>query len=102
MFRRPPNSTRTYSLLPYPSLCRSDQSEYEGHVRGEGEGSVHYGRDWGFGIGDAEKCASGSGNMPSPTPVRRILATTREIGMAMLFRIQIGRASCRESVCKYV
>src|SRR3546814_11913010 len=25
--------------------------------------------------------------MPSPTPVRRILATTREIGMAMLLRI---------------
>src|SRR3546814_10087887 len=54
--------------------------------RGEGEGSVHYGRDWGFGIGDSEKCASGSGNMPSLTPVRRILATTREIGMAMLLR----------------
>src|SRR3546814_15781188 len=64
-----------------------DQAGDEVRVRGGGGGSVQYGRDWGFGIGDSEKCASGSGNMPSPTPVRRILATTREIGMAMLLRI---------------
>src|SRR3546814_672192 len=42
--------------------------------------------DWSSDVCSSD-LASGPGNMPSPMPVRRILATTREIGAAMLLRI---------------
>src|SRR3546814_19117221 len=40
MFRRPPRSTRTDTLFPYPTLCRSlDREEHAGFQFGAGAGA---------------------------------------------------------------
>src|SRR3546814_18680931 len=100
MIRRPPRSTRTDTLFPYTTLFRS--------VR---EGALIFGRhhdtqpreqrDDIDREGDEERIA--------PTPVEEILRRQRcdqeheqQAGDDQAERREIGRASCRERVCKYV
>src|SRR3546814_15976158 len=43
MIRRPPKSTRTYTLVPYTTLCRSAHAGWRG--ADDGAGRVHLPRD---------------------------------------------------------
>src|SRR3546814_1211534 len=43
MRRRPPRSTRAYTLFPYTTLVRSADVLLHGHVRIEGVGLEHHG-----------------------------------------------------------
>src|SRR3546814_20973724 len=99
MIRRPPISTRTDTLFPYTTLCRS-----------------HGNRD--FLLGEAYAQRAGMRLLEDPTRIelngkpvllmhgdtlctddvayQRFRAQTRDPAW------QVGRASCRERVCQYV
>src|SRR3546814_18058696 len=89
MIRRPPRSTRTDTLFPYTTLCRS--------YRGCGglDCAEHSGaRLWmhnNFLIDRGGKMSKSAGEF-----LRLQLLVDRG------YHPQIGRASCRERVCQYV
>src|SRR3546814_12853374 len=93
MIRRPPRSTRTDTLFPYTTLCRSRIVGYAYAVpfrkrpayRYTVKHSIYIHPDFvGVGIG------------------RRLLKALVESCATSGFRQKIGRASCRERVCQYV
>src|SRR3546814_15276510 len=119
MIRRPPRSTRTDTLFPYTTLFRSDEVEAPAIV-GCGVDDARIPQretllvDIGVGnlelIGlaavrqsraEAQVAVTDRGRISevgASGPFRRVLNLTEigDIGR------QIGRASCRERVCKYV
>src|SRR3546814_15501595 len=109
MIRRPPRSTRTDTLFPYPTLFRSPQlacigDEAVGGAVGDGGARVGVvlGAVGQWAIIGIDPVRGGSGDRGRQ---RRIdaqdLHQPAELGDAAGTRA-IGRASCRESVCQYV
>src|SRR3546814_12589399 len=123
MIRRPPRSTRTDTLFPYTTLCRSSST-----VNGFGgallpsleNGSVIAPRpEW---PGRPRPPSSGSSSSPQggpwPAIARGLGVLARGGGSRPALRMrelspdqsfhrargaaEIGRASCRERVCQYV
>src|SRR3546814_20596376 len=93
MLRRPPKSTRTYSLFPYTTLVRSRASYICRRARGRDRDSPSPSRSAGRSPRPSSPGAR-SGSHHGSRPHRR-----HAIWDA---RYQIGRASCRERVCQYV
>src|SRR3546814_12008366 len=118
MIRRPPRSTRTYTLFPYTTLFRSTvltgtlnpatgaytvvQNAPIVHAEGLNENNQEF--TFGYQVTDGDgDTATGSLNVSvdDDTPIAgpSTLSTVDEGGLA---GGQIGRASCRERVCQYV
>src|SRR3546814_10961560 len=122
MFRRPPRSTRTYTLVPYTTLCRSPVSHLtRGHTgqiaatatppSGALRATIrvltcHLLRPGGGISARTLPClpaAKGvSHDRISRRPADRRQPVPRTLRAARRARLQIGRASCRERVCPYV
>src|SRR3546814_18396447 len=101
MIRRPPRSTRTDTLFPYTTLFRSRGPAVRRRADGDRAGDAPAatdrapaGADDGDAVYGADRAwhlAQRGGDVRGDRGPRR----------RQLFR-QIGRASCRESVCQYV
>src|SRR3546814_14961993 len=129
MIRRHPRSTRTYTLLPYPTLFRSSDCAAAERVleRAEAELSRVPARRFATALeiararlaalkGDAREALSrinaAKAHCPTRLPVQLFLAGGPELrpflagleinAAAELEPAKIGRASCRERVCQYV
>src|SRR3546814_20172633 len=107
MIRRPPGSTRTDTLFPYPTPFRSvgDQRLPRAAVRGEGgapEGAEEF-QPVDPRLDDVRHPATGQPHghvlRPDADRYRRTLAQSVERGA---FDLEIGRDSCREIVCQYL
>src|SRR3546814_8361609 len=58
MIRRPPRSTRTYTLFPYTTLFRSQEQPFHDHLQGDQCGQIQqYLSRLGAGCADGGKCA---------------------------------------------
>src|SRR3546814_20528795 len=127
MFRRPPESNRTDTLVPYPTLFRSDRVEqFRRALPRTGLGAARHRR---FALvavlGDFDLGHRGGGRLHQPRGagigfglfggelVEAARFLTREEGgvdrmmvadpaPAAFERVEIGRASCRERECHYV
>src|SRR3546814_18290717 len=112
MIRRPPRSTRTDTLFPYTTLCRSFAMvrDYQGSHSGEhGDGIVRseFHREM-FGermVASFEWVKDRMDPAGLLNPNR--LVRPPRMDDRSLFRYppdyaEIGRASCRERVCQYV
>src|SRR3546814_20023753 len=126
MIRRPPRSTRTYTLFPYTTLFRSYSNVSSPELTALD--LLNYGS---FGINriftilqelsevmKAPDLTRAARNYAQTTTVQRLgYLLDKEIGNAKLagalkrairdrkyfpIPLQIGKASCRESVCQYV
>src|SRR3546814_14030620 len=117
MIRRPPRSTRTYTLFPYTTLFRSQCAEIVGFANGES--GLSFDADGNLWILNEEAGAA------QVDPVTGELIAGSEVSfpsawagtfesIALLLEgvpnivdrnpwdPHIGRASCRERVCQYV
>src|SRR3546814_15901911 len=108
MIRRPPRSTRTDTLFPYTTLFRSHRHRRQGWAcRGISALRPRYSCSDGELL--ALAAAAADGRLPAEADLLRELAALLGIiwrdhgivGRQPPLR-QIGRASCRERVCKYV
>src|SRR3546814_14241866 len=104
MIRRPPRSTRTDTLFPYTTLFRSVDaaSNEEGHAMSDDRDRI------------TETRTTEPADAPPAQPTHTTVIERRGggggllIGPAVLIVVivgayfQIGRTSCRVSVCKYV
>src|SRR3546814_20623060 len=122
MKRRPPRSTRTDTLFPYTTLCRSELAKqiradpaYGRNGQPSLEEKPAIGKHQGIGCGTAKETialdqqdarthpgGSGSSTDPAGTPacdnnVEMIVANVTHHP-----HTQIGKASCRARVCQYV
>src|SRR3546814_13072118 len=102
MIRRPPRSTRTDTLFPYTTLSRSTEHP------GDGAQILDPGALGAAGRTGADLEAGNfldRGQLPEEflEPVGAVdqVAIGGEGGLRQLVH-EIGRASCRESVCQYV
>src|SRR3546814_20294633 len=102
MIRRPPRSTRTDTLFPYTTLFRSkpENLSYASRLGLWGPGTAFANRD-------SFLAAMTDGGIAAMEIVARDLKsmglyTARALSFAGVEYDQIGRASCRESVCLYV
>src|SRR3546814_12751641 len=109
MIRRPPKSTRTDTLFPYPMLFRSSSPPTMNARLTELQAEVERLRDKGH---------TGTTTAPDPAELARKLreirsgythdhlsdSTKEALRQAETFleQLAIGRASCRERVCQYV
>src|SRR3546814_16822804 len=98
MIRRPPRSTRTATLLPYTTLCRSLADVAEAGNGRDLAREHHVGAaadrvDERF-LTAIEVVELRLGNA--------VVDVDRGEGQLALFGDEIGRASCRERVCQYV
>src|SRR3546814_17078412 len=103
MIRRPPRSTRTDTLFPYPTLFRSASGTGvagPGVAGQEKRGAVKL---WGSGT------ASARGARVTVSPcfagflqARNLFLRARDLYGGLMRGFEIGRASCRERVCQYV
>src|SRR3546814_16510988 len=109
MIRRPPRSTRTDTLFPYTTLFRSDyESRFRDSVIERFADEYMKGRtpipciscNQGVKFTDLLSLARdlGADCLATGHYVRRVVGPNG----AELHRAEIGRASCRERVCKYV
>src|SRR3546814_19338351 len=107
MIRRPPRSTRTDTLFPYTTLFRALQRGHEvlaGRELLEGQRRVRVGAE----ATGHEHPEAGLDRAIGQGPVRRDHADVVEHRLAAVgvaareVDLEIGRASCRESVCQYV
>src|SRR3546814_13675702 len=107
MIRRPPRSTRTDTLVPYTSLCRSLD-----HVGGAGLVDLQRGDRAGGEVLNLDVAAFGGEDLAAVIrgrqigqaadgDARRFAAAPRDRDPRNALK-QIGRASCRERVCPYV
>src|SRR3546814_20292899 len=109
MIRRPPRSTRTYTLFPYTTLFRSQARTPQVKMieikLSQGAKPGHGGMLPGpkvtaeiaeaRGVPQGRDCISPAGHSAFSTPVELLEFIDR-------MREQIGRASGRERVCQYV
>src|SRR3546814_11672359 len=115
MIRRPPRSTRTDTLFPYTTLFRSLEAAAERGPRcrlGVGVDRVHFlpGRALmlrqhrALHPGVGENLGEAGDRLIAPGGLDLLLRTIGcWIGGGVTGQpIEIGRASCRESVCQYV
>src|SRR3546814_21048246 len=104
MIRRPPRSTRTDTLFPYTTLFRS---------RAGKQITVGFNAAQSNQIVDMRECPLLAPDLFALIgPIRDLLGTIApqrrpvKVKLQMLDQgaevVQIGRASCRESVCQYV
>src|SRR3546814_13513898 len=113
MIRRPPRSTRTDTLFPYTTLCRSraplnclfGKASCRRDRSGGGQSGV---QDVFLGVETAVDSSGGVGAV-NPGTARAVGRLVEKFGKngSKLEPIrgkppQIGRASCRERVCHYV
>src|SRR3546814_17964452 len=107
MIRRPPRSTRTDTLFPYTTLCRSGKgcyhSAFAGHAVAAFKPSfaLHQIEREGETVPSSESMANVT-LVPVPRPMRRASAMTQTRIHPRLVKLQIGRASSRERVGQYV
>src|SRR3546814_16105192 len=101
MIRRPPRSTRTDTLFPYTTLCRSEAEAGGQQVVAVAMVAAAFGREHrglrGAALRAAGAGAEQQGEGTGGGGVRRNFdhaATVASPG-------EIGRASCRERVCQY-
>src|SRR3546814_18038308 len=118
MTRRPPRSTRTDTRLPYTTLFRSDRERAGGaldpeHPRGQRADGRRHPRPravrrqpW---LPRRPAAEVGGGVRGVKELQRKLLAAFQvehkehlEVARRLLDALEIGRASCRESVCRYV
>src|SRR3546814_14616757 len=114
MIRRPPRSTRTDTLFPYTTLFRSDPSDRKtlNISMGASVAAEFLGR-----TPEALSKAEARKRLPAPKTsangrryytVEDLIAIREALGIKMgklpseRAVVEIGRASCRERVCKYV
>src|SRR3546814_13882441 len=95
MSRRPPKSTRTYTLFPYTTLFRSTAIPFQVGKSGLVEKIADAARDKRIeGVADIRDESNREG-------VRVVIELKRDATAEVVLN-QIGRASCRERVCQYV
>src|SRR3546814_19083224 len=103
MIRRPPRSTRTDTLFPYTTLFRSNvctPTNRAGNIGGDGFEDCNPANLFIDGDGLA---GPGTPTYQNSTATFRQRLTTDSIAAYGEAKYdQIGRASCRERVCKYV
>src|SRR3546814_18200148 len=109
MIRRPPRSTRTDTLFPYTTLFRSPDHRRYPRLASPGKASPRGGfvmtdaldrkrqaitarRDASTFPGEVEACDAALARLDAISPTRAVVRRKE----------QIGRASWRERVCKYV
>src|SRR3546814_20620834 len=99
--RRPPRSTRSDTLCPYPTLFRSRYCAHRRAFRAAANGELKQMANWSdprtsygapAGRADARDVAFDAGLRSYMLSVYNYMASG----------VQIGRASCRERVCQYV
>src|SRR3546814_19907872 len=109
MSLRPPRSTRTDTLIPYTTLLRSfllalERRGFVGADVAEADQRVEVARAEAAQRHPAQR-------VQVAQPAGAVLEVGFEVvggvaeafvPLALLFRLEIGRASCRESVCQYV
>src|SRR3546814_16218576 len=112
MMLRPPRSTRTDTLFPYPTLFRSDRGGGASVRRAACRGGERESADCGG--GHPGRRAGGGDQRPAfargGVTILVRTKTQRREGISKSVRaelveapfFQIGRASCRERVCQYV
>src|SRR3546814_12107335 len=108
MIRRPPRSTRTDTLFPYTTLCRSSNADgmREQHetFNGFAGGLVNN-----YGRADFDSFSPKFGLLFEPVAGVQVYGNYSRsaefpgfIELAQVSTFEIGRASCRERVCQYV
>src|SRR3546814_13405549 len=117
MIRRPPRSTRTYTLFPYTTLFRSLTCGTTWHAAGligqlrataNMTRLAKYSAELYAGLEAETGVATGfkqNGSISVALTGERLEELKRGAAMAKTFGLaaeEIGSASCRESVCQYV
>src|SRR3546814_11671468 len=109
MIRRPPRSTRTDTRFPYTTLFRSGRDQRVAAADGEGAVAEDFepvAAGAAFLVDRADKDAEGFvGVLPADKPRDLRVELAREVRIGGLHRCragQLGRATCRERVFKYV
>src|SRR3546814_13769347 len=123
MIRRPPRSTRTDTLFPYPTLFRSQRVFFEAQYLIDDVAGIaareafeeqrmvpHANRQAGAAVGMGRTTAHRAARLPDAPQTLHDFGPDR-LEFRVLFaggtyhgRVpkKIGRASCRERVCQYV
>src|SRR3546814_11322827 len=104
MIRRPPRSTRTDTLFPYPTRCRSLRPRrHREDLDFAGICPFHGDCLEGLASGPAIIARHGASltELPGEHPAWSIQADYLGQLCAQI-TLEIGRASCRERVCQYV
>src|SRR3546814_19887560 len=109
MIRRPPRSTRTDTLFPYPTLFRSADAhgEHAAARRARAMAAVAV-EPPEIAVARIQGAGRGAGvdprfrQDPRLAPLPATLHQQPDPGMVAGRDEQIGRASCRERVCQYV
>src|SRR3546814_17180187 len=113
MIRRPPISTRTDTLFPYPTLFRSLADQYLGFVERARRLRLELAADY---LVMAAWLAYLKSRLLLPEQEGDEEPSGEELAAALAFQLrrleamrdaggqllEIGRASCREEVCRYV
>src|SRR3546814_12445032 len=116
MIRRPPRSTRTDTLFPYTTLFRSGRAAALADAQATAEAEYDAAN-----AARAAAVAAGFGDPIHPTTGEPVPATRSYVAAKLYLhftladiirtlrgdldpntKVEIGRASCRESVCQYV
>src|SRR3546814_12473008 len=113
MIRRPPRSTRTDTLFPYTTLFRSDRTSAQpgtigcppsSSLRIDLHANIMFPHKWRNASQQEDNELALSAGVRLGHEAFQLSAERAEARMAFLgdkFE-EIGRASCRERVCKYV
>src|SRR3546814_16055842 len=102
MILRPPRPTRTYTLVPYTTLCRARAGESEVmNIIGEVEGLFCILID---DIVDSAGTLCNAAAALKAAGAEDVIAycTHGVLSGGAVARVEIGRAPCRERVCRYV
>src|SRR3546814_11445714 len=105
MLRRPPRSTRTYTLFPYTTLFRSAANlvAHVGGIRREGIGLHRHPVVWQEIDDEVRNVAEADQREKPQTGLRGFGQPHRgHAPFRKRFGLAIGRESCRERVCQYV
>src|SRR3546814_13783165 len=105
MVRRPPRSTRTDTLVPYTTLCRSADGAQCGRQILAGGATCEFDATLQIfaphlQFGALRCCVMAL--RAAATRIPELPAQYQRYGVEVRIRIEIGRAPCRERVCKCV